>query len=758
MPVDPFSGLTDNNDILNEVRSLRRAIGKQFNLSKPQTKNDDSPSPSGQRQRLYSDVRLTSSGNTVTASASESAKVSIRSVEEWIPIDFTVDITNDATGSTADKKYDYFLDYDQAAETWVLQKIAWTNETTRATSLDTVDGVRLASSDNAWRYIGTARYNGTSMVVSSTDNLGTYWCGTGDPFNPTGSDPFTGTIMNADGFYGYNAGVLQSFMKASDGSFGFGAGAGSLSVTGMNMLVGDAIFFGGYGIIGTSEVGATPTPVLNLEVYDQSVANSLTNGGFETGDLTGWTTAGSPTVISTDFYAGAYCASLPNAATISQTVGTFSGKHPVCYFYHKGPQVTLLLEFLDAGSVALGNKAIVLPVATGWIRGSLGMYNDFATATQVKITFTSAGAACLIDGVVLQKQNDYARLTIGDAYSTNKDVVRVAARKLLVGNGSASDRTEMLDIRGSGYIAGAFTLASTLAVTDVATFSANPVISNTAPTLTFTDTTASAKSLTIKVDANKADLRESAGAAGSLLQLDLSTLAGLFGGALSVTGDFAVNTSKFTVTASSGNTLVAGTLAVTGVATFTGNPIITSAAPSLAFTDTTGSAKSLTIAVDANKADFRESAGAAASLLQLDLANNRVGVGMAATNTLDVTGTFGVTTSSSVGEIGSNIGGSQAIADDGVYSFTPTRQNGIIIFTGVEDGAATVGGVFFYRVQTTAALVALSAGSNTNVTTGALTGTTGTDTKFTISAHTDGKIYLENRRGASRTTRWILFL
>lgn len=53
----------------------------------------------------------------------------------------------------------------------------------------------------------------------------------------------------------------------------------------------------------------------------------------------------------------------------------------------------------------------------------------------------------------------------------------------------------------------------------------------------------------------------------------------------------------------------------------------TGTAPSLSFTDTTASAKSLTVAVDANKANFRESAGAAGSLLTLDLALNRVGVG-----------------------------------------------------------------------------------------------------------------------------------
>lgn len=61
-----------------------------------------------------------------------------------------------------------------------------------------------------------------------------------------------------------------------------------------------------------------------------------------------------------------------------------------------------------------------------------------------------------------------------------------------------------------------------------------------------------------------------------------------------------------------------------------GNLTISNTAPSLILTDTTASAKSLTIAVDANLANLRESAGASGSLLLLDLANNRVGIREAA--------------------------------------------------------------------------------------------------------------------------------
>ena len=68
--------------------------------------------------------------------------------------------------------------------------------------------------------------------------------------------------------------------------------------------------------------------------------------------------------------------------------------------------------------------------------------------------------------------------------------------------------------------------------------------------------------------------------------------------------------------------------------TWTANQTISNTTPSLVLTDTTVSAKSLTIRVDANIANLRESAGASGSLLVLDLANNRVGIGKANPSTL----------------------------------------------------------------------------------------------------------------------------
>ena len=64
-----------------------------------------------------------------------------------------------------------------------------------------------------------------------------------------------------------------------------------------------------------------------------------------------------------------------------------------------------------------------------------------------------------------------------------------------------------------------------------------------------------------------------------------------------MTGDFAVNTSKFTVAASSGNTAVAGTLGVTGAATLSSTLAVTGASTltgALAVNDTTASTSTTT--------------------------------------------------------------------------------------------------------------------------------------------------------------------
>lgn len=98
-------------------------------------------------------------------------------------------------------------------------------------------------------------------------------------------------------------------------------------------------------------------------------------------------------------------------------------------------------------------------------------------------------------------------------------------------------------------------------------------------------------------------------------------------------------------------------------------------------------------------------------------------------------------------------GANQVIADDTAFSFTPPNTTGMVLLS-LSEGACE----FRYSAIASPVCVFESPAppSFFAVTTGALTGTTGdpgSDTFITVSAANDGKIYIQNRRGASRTIR-----
>ena len=98
--------------------------------------------------------------------------------------------------------------------------------------------------------------------------------------------------------------------------------------------------------------------------------------------------------------------------------------------------------------------------------------------------------------------------------------------------------------------------------------------------------------------------------------------------------------------------------------------------------------------------------------------------------------------------------GSTTIADDNYYSFTPDFVRGVIILRGQGSNTTEYAMFTYAAVSGTAYAYAWVNGSDTVITTGALSGSIGTDGKLTISAHTDGKIYIENRRGGQRAYAW----
>ena len=96
-----------------------------------------------------------------------------------------------------------------------------------------------------------------------------------------------------------------------------------------------------------------------------------------------------------------------------------------------------------------------------------------------------------------------------------------------------------------------------------------------------------------------------------------------------------------------------------------------------------------------------------------------------------------------------------SMADDTAISFTPTANARFILCLMGQQ--ATQSGFFACRVAASANFCEIiSAGAALEATTGALSGTTGTDTKMTVSTHTDGKVYIENRLGGTRSISYML--
>lgn len=95
---------------------------------------------------------------------------------------------------------------------------------------------------------------------------------------------------------------------------------------------------------------------------------------------------------------------------------------------------------------------------------------------------------------------------------------------------------------------------------------------------------------------------------------------------------------------------------------------------------------------------------------------------------------------------------SDAIADDNVAVITPFQNTGVILINATTF-TNTVSGILSYRAASGAIMHILAGGANLESSTSILTGTTGTDGKVTISANSNGNIYLENRMGGSITFR-----
>jgi hypothetical protein len=101
--------------------------------------------------------------------------------------------------------------------------------------------------------------------------------------------------------------------------------------------------------------------------------------------------------------------------------------------------------------------------------------------------------------------------------------------------------------------------------------------------------------------------------------------------------------------------------------------------------------------------------------------------------------------------------GSVALADDTAFAFKPERTQGVVQIWS-PTGSTHYGMARFIAIGTADCdLVGSVSTADIEVTTGVLTGTTGTNAKITISAANTGVIYIENRMGGEVTIDFSTF-
>jgi hypothetical protein len=96
-----------------------------------------------------------------------------------------------------------------------------------------------------------------------------------------------------------------------------------------------------------------------------------------------------------------------------------------------------------------------------------------------------------------------------------------------------------------------------------------------------------------------------------------------------------------------------------------------------------------------------------------------------------------------------------SISPDSVHSFTPEVSRGLLLVTN-NSGGSSLSAILSFSTATPSSSKLSSGGANLAVTTGVLTGTTGTAGDITISPHSDGRIYMENRTAGSQSIVYTL--
>jgi VPDSG-CTERM motif len=127
--------------------------------------------------------------------------------------------------------------------------------------------------------------------------------------------------------------------------------------------------------------------LLGLGITQSARANLITNGGFESGDFTGWTTSGTPSVQGTFPHSGSFEADFPVSGSISQMLATTAGQSYTVDFWVAVLNGTASVNVLWGGSSVFSH---VFLVGTSYTEFT---FNVTASSASTLLTFAIVPAS-----------------------------------------------------------------------------------------------------------------------------------------------------------------------------------------------------------------------------------------------------------------------------------------------------------------------------------------------------------------------------